>query len=109
MITLFIYILTTAFHLYITNQRIRWKWNNFQEVFCSCESLEDGHRSGPKHVVEVIYIKLKILVRTEVCKKCLIGTCATGCITQKLRLFKDGFRRSGIYLVNLASTVIFGF
>jgi hypothetical protein len=53
---------------------------------CIYESPEDGHRSGPKHVVEVIHIKLQILLRTEVCKKCLIGTRATGCITQKLRL-----------------------
>jgi hypothetical protein len=34
------------------------------------ESPEDGHRSGPKHVVEVIiHIKPQILLRTEVYKK----------------------------------------
>jgi hypothetical protein len=37
--------------------------------FCIYESPEDGHRSGPKHVVEVIHVKLQILLRTEVCKK----------------------------------------
>jgi hypothetical protein len=68
------YILTTAFDLYyITNQRIRWIWSNFQEVFCIYESPEDGHRTGPKHVEEVIHIKPQILLRTEVYKKCLIG------------------------------------
>jgi hypothetical protein len=46
------------------------KW--LSKVFCMYESPEYGHRSGPKHVVEVIHIKLQILLRTEVCKKCLI-------------------------------------
>jgi hypothetical protein len=76
--------LTMAFDLYITNQRIRWIWSDFQEAFCIYESPEDGHRSGPKYVVEVIHITLQILLWMEVCKKCLIGTRATGCITQKL-------------------------
>jgi hypothetical protein len=58
-----------AFDLYITNQRIHWIWSNFQEVFCIYESPEDGHRLGPKHVVEVIHIKPQILLRTEVYKK----------------------------------------
>jgi hypothetical protein len=58
-------------------------------VFCIYESPEDGHRSRPKHVLEVIRIKLQILLRTEDWKKCLIGTRATGCITQKLRLLHD--------------------
>jgi hypothetical protein len=62
-----------AFDLYITNQRIHWIWSIFQEVFCIYESPEDGHWSGPKHVVEVIHIKLQILLQTEVCKKCLIN------------------------------------
>jgi hypothetical protein len=49
----------------------RWIWSNFQEAFCIYESLEDGHLSGPKHVVEVIHIKLQILLLTEAWKKCL--------------------------------------
>jgi hypothetical protein len=41
------------------------------KAFCIYESPEDGHRSGLKHVVEVIHIKLQILLWTEVEKKCL--------------------------------------
>jgi hypothetical protein len=40
-----------------------------KKMFCIYESPEDGHRSGPKHVVEVIHIKLQILLRMEVLKK----------------------------------------
>jgi hypothetical protein len=61
------------------------RWSNFQEIFCIYESTEDGQRSGLKLVVEVIHIKQQILLRTEVYKKCLIGTRATGCITLWLR------------------------
>jgi hypothetical protein len=43
-----------------------------KNVFKIYESPEDGHRSGPKHVMEVIHIKLEILLRMEVWKKCLI-------------------------------------
>jgi hypothetical protein len=42
--------------------------NLFQEIFCIYELPEDGHRSGPKHVVEVIHIKPQKLLRTEVYK-----------------------------------------
>jgi hypothetical protein len=70
-------------------------------VFCIYESPEDGHQSGPKHVVEVIHSKLQILLRTEVWKKCLIGTRATGCITQKLRMpySSQGAQHSGTWMM----------
>jgi hypothetical protein len=45
-------------------------------------------------LVEVIHIKPQILLRTEVCKECLIGTRATGCIIQKLRLHMQFFVRA---------------
>jgi hypothetical protein len=48
---------------------------------------EDGHRSGPKHVV-VVHNKIeheKHLLRTVVLFKVLVDTRATGCITQQLR------------------------
>jgi hypothetical protein len=47
---------------------------------------EDGHRSGPKHVV-VVHNKIgheKHLLRTVVLIKALVDTRATGCITQQL-------------------------
>jgi hypothetical protein len=47
---------------------------------------EDGHRSGPKHVV-VVHNKIeheKHLLRTVVLIKVLVDTPATGCITQQL-------------------------
>jgi hypothetical protein len=50
---------------------------------------EDGHRSGPKHVV-VCTIKSstnKYLLRTVVLIKVLVDTRATGCITQQLNVY----------------------
>jgi hypothetical protein len=47
---------------------------------------EDGHRSGPKHIV-VVHNKIgheKHLLRTVVLIKVLVDTRATGCITQQL-------------------------
>jgi hypothetical protein len=49
---------------------------------------EDGHRSGPKHVV-VVHNKIeheKHLLRTVVLIKVLVDTRATGCITQQLSM-----------------------
>jgi hypothetical protein len=50
---------------------------------------EDGHRSGPKHVV-VVHNKIeheKYLLRTVVLIKVLVDTHATGCKTQQLSLY----------------------
>jgi hypothetical protein len=48
---------------------------------------EDGHRSGPKHVV-VVHNKIehekKYLLHTVVLIKILVDTRAAGCITQQL-------------------------
>jgi hypothetical protein len=61
--------------------------NNICSLTCITSSPEDGHRSGPKHVMEVIiHIKLQILLRTEVCKKCLIEYSSLNYEAQNLQL-----------------------
>jgi hypothetical protein len=56
-------------------------------VFFLCTFFpEDGHRSGPKHVV-VVHSRIEHeehLLRTVVLIKVLVDTRATGCITQQL-------------------------
>jgi hypothetical protein len=58
-------------HFFVDLRLQQYLWFNvyFQEVFCIYESPEDGHRSGPKHVMEVTHIKPQILLRTEIYKK----------------------------------------
>jgi hypothetical protein len=64
---------------------------HFKYIFFVYILPENGHRSGPKHVV-VVHNKIehkKYLLRTVGLIKILVDTRATGCITQKLSFNLD--------------------